>query len=64
MKAILEEPNTDRCHMVSKLMNMREALHKQIFHGCLYRKLVTWKDLSIYIGEYGNQIEVDTLNML
>ena len=49
--------------MVSKLLNMREALHKQIFHGCLYRKLVAWKDLGIHIGDYGNQVEVDTLAM-
>lgn len=28
MKAVLEESNTDRCHMVAKLMNMREALHR------------------------------------
>lgn len=64
IKCIMDDPNTDRCHMVSKLLNMRESLHTQIFHGCLYRKLATWKDLNIFIGEFAGQVEVDTLNKL
>ena len=42
---------------------MRESLVKQIFHSCLYRKLVIWKDLNIHIGDYAPQVVVDTINL-
>ena len=36
----------------------------QIFKGTLYRKLVTWKDLDIHIGDYAPIVECDTLKLL
>jgi hypothetical protein len=58
-----KDQNSDKFFMISKLLNLRESLIRQIFHSCLYRKLVIWKDLNIHIGDYAPQVVVDTINM-
>ena len=37
---------------ISKLLNMRDIIQKQIMFSCLYRKLLLWNDLNIHPGEY------------
>ena len=58
-----KDQNSDKFFMISKLLNLRESLIRQIFHSCLYRKLVIWKDLNIHIGDYAPQVVLDTINM-
>ena len=33
--------------LIAKLLNLKDNLHKQVFMGILYRKLVIWMDLNI-----------------
>jgi len=47
-----EDKNADKFALISKLLNMRESLQKQIFHSNLYRKLVIWHDLNIQCDEW------------
>ena len=46
--------NIDSDHMalISKLLNLKDHLHKQVFMGILYRKLVIWMDLNIQSDEF------------
>jgi len=48
----IQDPSHDKFLLISKLLNLRESLIRQIFQLCLYRKLVIWKDLNIHIGDY------------
>lgn len=54
------DPN-EKLALIAKLMNMREKMHQQVFHGILYKKLITWKDLRIDPPEHADQAVVDTL---
>ena len=54
--------DVDKFSLVAKLMNMRDALQKQVFHSCLYRKLVIWNDLNIQCGEWCHQKVVECMS--
>ena len=41
------DPNTDHMSLLSKLMNLKDNLQRQVFVGVLYRKLIIWMDLNI-----------------
>ena len=59
-----EDKKVDKFALVSKLMNMRESLQKQIFHSNLYRKLVIWHDLNIQCDEWCHQKVVECINQI
>lgn len=61
--SMMNDANADRFYLLSKVLNMRENLLKQIFHAIMYKKLITWKDLQIDPDEYATQAEVDTLKL-
>jgi hypothetical protein len=56
------DPNADKFGLVAKLLNVRDNLHRQVFHSCLYRKLLIWNDLNIQCDEYSHQRVVDCFN--
>ena len=53
-----------RLMLISKMMNMKENLQKQVFEGSLYRKLVIWNDLSIQPDEYSHKKVVDCIKKI
>ena len=59
-----QDSSTDGYYLISKMLNMRDNLHSQIFQACLYRKLLVWNDLDIPLGEYCPQKVVDCIKMI
>lgn len=59
-----QDQSQDKFMLISKLMNMRENLLRQIFNASLYRKLVIWNDLNIKPDEWGHQRVVDCVNRI
>lgn len=43
---------------------MKDALQKQIFYACLYRKLVLWDDLNIACDEWCHLKVVECINQI
>ena len=62
--ALSQEEKQDKFNLLSKLLNMRDNLNKQIFYSSLYRKLVIWNDLSIQPDEYCHAKVVDCINQI
>lgn len=49
---------------ISRLLNMRDIIQKQIMFSCLYRKLLVWNDLNIHPGEYCEEKVVECSKIL
>jgi hypothetical protein len=48
--------------LIAKMLNMKDALQRQIFYACLYRKLIIWDDLNIQCDEWCHQKVVECIN--
>jgi hypothetical protein len=58
---LASDPNTDHIALLSKLLNLKDNLQKQVFVGVLYRKLIIWMDLNIQSDEFEHNKVVDCI---
>ena len=45
--SLANDGNTGHLALLSKLLNLKDNIQKQVFVGVLYRKLIIWMDLNI-----------------
>jgi hypothetical protein len=61
---LANDANTDHIALLSKLMNLKDNLQRQVFVGVLYRKLIIWMDLNIQSDEYEHNKVVDCISLI
>jgi hypothetical protein len=50
--------------LISKLLNLKDNLQKQVLMGVLYKKLVIWMDLNIQSDEFVHSKVVEAIHMI
>jgi hypothetical protein len=50
--------------LISKLLNMKDTLYKQVLMGVLHRKLVIWMDLNIQSDEFVHSKVVEAIHRI
>ena len=59
-----QDPNSDNFALLSKLLNLKDNLQKQVFMGVLYRKLIIWMDLNIQSDDFEHIKIVEAIAMI
>lgn len=59
-----QDPNSDHMALLSKLLNLKDNLQKQVFMGVLYRKLIIWMDLNIQSDDFEHIKIVEAISII
>lgn len=59
-----EDENVNPLEIISKLMNMKDGLIKQVTNALLYRKILLWKDLNIQSEDFVDSKVVEINNQM